>query len=300
MIGTLENVEMRYGGGILTAVVAAGATALPLDITLDYEEAGGVLELNGESYAYTEVAEESVTLATPLLADAEEGDPAWTLDAQGRREESWAANVDLRDGGEPVPAEIPTTLIPFFPEGDDAAGQDVEVEDTPDGYRVRSRPGQMAQFDNAFSYDPILFAHRPAATTSWPHAAWTEVAGYTITEQADITYAGAGWWVFNTPGLYQAIGTVAFENVSGAGGARGVRFIFPAPGAGAQSGTTVILPANADVAGAFTGLQVVQWRRFVAGDQIQMQAWQSSGAALDLLGAADGSRTSVSVRRMSA
>lgn len=157
LTGVIESVQVVRSGGNLAADVPAGATVLPMDAATDFDDDGGTLTVNGATYDYTAVDYDTdeVTLSTGLTVGAAQDDPVFTLDANGDPEiDDWLVMVDIDDGGDTIPAEVPSREQPYFPERSSVVtGMLVDIEsfsgektrtseEASSGWRVASRPFQ--------------------------------------------------------------------------------------------------------------------------------------------------------------
>lgn len=113
------------------------------------------------------------------------------------------------------------------------------------------------------------------ATLSVPTATWTTIPHDQAVTQDQVTYDGAGGQKIGTGGRYLI--TAGVEFASSATGVRGLRVL--------DSGTVIASTFGPGYAGQH-GLTLSKTVRLDAGDVVTAQAYQVSGAALNLAGAA--------------
>lgn len=147
--GTLQLVTIEPLGSTLIAAASVGALTLSVDWAVDFAEDGGQCRVNGgASLEFTSADQDAdtVTLAKPLTAGAEIGDPVDVLNVRDQPAQKWVAVVELADDQEPVDAIIPIGLIPHFREGDEQAGQQVSLRRDEHGdYVVTGRPDDIPE-----------------------------------------------------------------------------------------------------------------------------------------------------------
>lgn len=116
--GWVTGCKLVNQGSELTADVIAGATSLPVDWVGDFDDTGGTGLINGAELDYTTVDEDAdtVTLATPLPADAAEGDRVDVISG-GQVLKDYTLFVTLGDGDD-VEVDISYGDRDAWPEGD--------------------------------------------------------------------------------------------------------------------------------------------------------------------------------------
>lgn len=139
--GLLTQVQFVARGSELTAGAAIGATVLQVESTVDFDDAGGDLELNGVRYGYSEADPDAltVTLETPLTVAGEVDDFVASI-AGGEPEVDAVAYVSVGDGDD-IEADIPLSLRPMLPEG---TYDDVPIVLSDDLEAVVNLPGRVA------------------------------------------------------------------------------------------------------------------------------------------------------------
>lgn len=121
--GRILSVETMARGDSLADDFAAGATSITVNDAGDFDEDGGWLYVGAQTVEYTECDDDTgiITLADPLAAAAEQGDPVrlWS-DLYGEVVEYQQALVELDgeyDNPDPVAAEV-AEGVGELPEGD--------------------------------------------------------------------------------------------------------------------------------------------------------------------------------------
>jgi hypothetical protein len=171
--GTIVRVRRDPAGDGLAADAAIGATSLVLDWAIDFDPEGGTLQIGAEVIAYTAVNDDTdtVTLAAATTVAYEAGTPVAALDETGKQAETWTIDVDLNDGGQPVPAGAVHSLLNLLREDDELAGTQVEVERTDGGLIVRSI------LDKAPAISARTFrTSYPDGSKAWAFGSLTETA----------------------------------------------------------------------------------------------------------------------------
>lgn len=118
--GHVASVEEDVRGDELVEDVAAGATVLPVYDVVDFDETGGQVVIAETIYTYSEVDDDAqtLTLTTPLAADAFEGDrvDVWNP-ATGTTVTEWVAVVTDDLDGSAITAPLAHALITFLGDG---------------------------------------------------------------------------------------------------------------------------------------------------------------------------------------
>lgn len=136
LYGYVVAVNATPAGDALAAPALANDTTITVEDTAYFSYGEGLLRLNGDVLEFVDVDEDTgvLTLASPLTADAEEGDAVVLLEGDGTPVTDYVALV-LVEGGEDdyaedaVEAIVSHALIPLLPEGDreDTGGERVAL-----------------------------------------------------------------------------------------------------------------------------------------------------------------------------
>jgi hypothetical protein len=303
--GRVTGISRDDLGDEASAAALTGATSITVDDGSDFDEDGGHVLINGEVYAYTgmeyvgDAADEGdpavLTLATGLLADVAEGDRVDVWDATlGEVAVEYVATLssDSADvAGDVLEADVDHRLVPMLAEGIRATGaESVELERDGDDLRVVRPLGKTAAIDGAAVVNPLAMGYRITNQAIPDDTAYHTVM-WAVLESEDITYdSGTGKFTVHADGIYDFRFGVKFANAGGGGGARGVQPVFETF-LGTVIGREVRIPAL-----AATAVETSQLKNLLSGERIYFQAFQNSGASLDLL-AGD---TTVSVMRVAA
>lgn len=150
MIGTIAppGVTRRLLGGVTTAAVPVGATAIPLDLASDFNaQSGGVLRSeDAGDLVYTSHDNDALILAEPLAVELQADSPVDALDAEGNVQEEWTVAVDLGED-DPETCYIGTDLQGDFTEGEEQVDQSVEVVERDGRYWIARRVDQPRALD---------------------------------------------------------------------------------------------------------------------------------------------------------
>lgn len=145
--GRILAVTQEYLGSEVVGDYLAGVTSLVVEDATDFNENGGVLVLNDAQVAYTAVDEDTktLTLATPLPADAVDGDTIKLWDGTQVVGDLVAlvALDDMDDDADAVEAAIAQPLLPVISEGirdGDEESVAIELDDAGEWTVVDSRP----------------------------------------------------------------------------------------------------------------------------------------------------------------
>jgi hypothetical protein len=281
-IGTLVQVLNPAQGSSLTVDVAAGAEVLPVASLSDFYEDGGILQAGDNTYPYSgyDITAKTLLLDDPLTVGLSEGDEILSLNALGRPESPWIAEILIdEDDEEPVEADIPTGMRGFFPPGTAAAGALVDVESTPTGYRVASRPMDPDEFDGTKTHVPFL---RGAKGTNQPlpHLAWTTLTGWFLLHRDRLTHSlSPERFIFEVDGTYDIRVGVTIT-AGGPTSNRAVRMrLWDAAGNDLGPSRMVKVPSDGS-----TAVETAQYHNVVAGMAVSFEAQQQSGVDLEIAG----------------
>jgi hypothetical protein len=271
IVGEVRSVEKGGSQTELTAAAPAGATTLTVEMAEgNFNEDGGQLLLNGNTYDYDTIDVETdiITLTAPLPVAAAIDDPVQAVDA-GATETTWTALVAI-DDGDPIPANIPTDKIAYFPEGTYDQPMQVGIDVRGDGYEVVSQPLRDPSFDGGAVWNPHSFRDLAAATI--PNNLAVDITAWGNGE-TDGIIATSGGYTIQYPGVYFLSVIVGF--VVNDTGRRRVHLHCNGPQI-AIATSTADPSANTFVA---TSRQI----RLAELDVITVQVSQDSGAGLALL-----------------
>lgn len=152
--GTIVSVTRSELGDSLRVAAATGDTVLTVGDTSEFDSiAGGQLQVNGAVYDYVAIDEddETVTLATGLLADADEGDRVFVIDAgTGRVAVEGRALVALpgrQANDDSIDADVAQALVPLLVDGlrDPGAGESVTMTERDGSWTVVDVHGKPAE-----------------------------------------------------------------------------------------------------------------------------------------------------------
>ncbi|MGH3631939.1 MAG: hypothetical protein ACRDRL_31425, partial [Sciscionella sp.] len=164
----LLEVAVIDEGSATSAALASGATSVPVDDPTPYNEAGGVVSIDGAQYAYTGCASASdgsgtLTLAEGVSAAVDQGQPVSVV-AAGQVAQDWTATVSLDGGGDTSTVAVPYALRAQLPVG--AYDPPVTVDLTDDLSAVADVPGRAPTIDGSY-IDPATVPP-PAPPTDPP------------------------------------------------------------------------------------------------------------------------------------
>jgi hypothetical protein len=271
IVGEVRSVGKGGSQTELVAAAAAGALALSVEMAEgNFHEDGGQLRLNDNTYDYDtiDVDADTITLTAPLPVAAEVDDPVQAVDA-GAVEVAWTAEVAI-DDGDPIAANIPTSLIGYFPEGVYDQPVQVAIELRGDTYEVASQPLRDASFDGGTVWNPNVSRDMFAANI--PNITYTKITSWSAGTVDGITVT-SGDHTIVYPGIYFFAAAAAF--VANATGRRRVRVLV--------NGVQVAYNAQgADDSGAPTYTQTFREVRLEELDVVTVEVWQDSGAVLGL------------------
>ena len=158
--GTVVAVEKGLLGSSLVIPLLATDTVLTVDHTADFNEDGGLLLVAGATLTYTALDEDAglIYLAAAAGVTADVSEPVQVIEA-GTPMVQWYAHVALVDAdddstGDTVPAELPTALVGYFPEGSYDNPVPVELELVRGTYRVTSQPQTAPTLQGSVVLDP--------------------------------------------------------------------------------------------------------------------------------------------------
>ncbi len=270
--GLLTSVATTELGTVLVDDALAGQTTLTVDWTAEFATTGGLLRLGETQLNYTSATDPDddpsvITLRDPLPADVAAGESVGSLTAAGEPRFSVKAYVSFDEGAKPIPYDIASGLQGRITE-DVPAGTPLDV-DMSTG-RVVGRAEVGAQLDGNSVWNPYLA--RRATTLSVPNATWTAVAGWTDSMIQGVIVELDGTVTIAYPGFYVIDASPTFSTNNS--GSRSARIMVNDVQAG-------YLSIPADVVGS-TDVPVAARRVLVEGDNIRLDVYQSSGAALNL------------------
>jgi hypothetical protein len=137
---------------------------------------------------------------------------------------------------------------------------------------------------NAFQYAHVG-TNSPLTSSA---SAWTTITAWTGDLQAGLAYS-AGTWTIQSEGRYLISATILFA--TNATGVRGVR-----PVISGVAGQNIFVPTNPTFQ-ACADLNIERY--LIQGDTVRLEAFQNSGATINVLGAAvNGNCTSMVLRRV--
>lgn len=283
MIGVLDETPLSVtpAGSALAVAVNAGDLTLTVEWGTDFDARGGLFAVDDSAtvYAYTGADDDTLTLAAPfptaLLLDDDHFILA--LNAQGEVEQEFAANVWLDPDNDetPTPCEVANDVALRI--RDDSAGLPVTVEPLPDGsgYRMVALAGVNGLLDGSTIYNP--YASRNINTTNLQTAVFTQLTSFTEIASDSVTLSGGSHTV-QIGGTYRTELQVFFQ--AAPTGTRRVRIRLN----GVQIGYNRV---SADDSGDTTAvLAFSPPQPFAEGDVVTIEAFQSSGATLQILAGA--------------
>lgn len=287
LTGRLVSVTPETDGGNVVTAAPATTTGLTLDDVLDFDDSGWLVLNGGAPLAYTSVDEDAgtVTLAAAVGVAVEVDDRVDVFNpgagAGGSIVVEYAAQVLLDDQdpeAKPIEAELSHNLVQLLgTKVRDLTGEWVTLEqpdEASDDYTVVGVSGKRPQSDGAYTYNPLVSGHL-AANTAWPDDDWN-VIPWTFEDQVDVPYDPATRkFTIVVAGKYLISVGGAFE--SNSNGRRGVAIWIENAG-GLVLGRRIVIPAE-----QVTATEATRIIRLYAGDRVYLEAFQTSGAALDLL-----------------
>ncbi|WP_159540873.1 hypothetical protein [Aeromicrobium sp. 9AM] len=151
-------------------------TDLDVDDIYPFSESGGLLTVGANTYTYLPWTEDDspLTLSSPLLADAEDGDPVLLSPLSLTKYATVVLGSDDElEPGDAIEATIQHSLVAMFPEGirDDDQCETVTIVDGDDGYEVSDIIGRPVVFDGATIDPDTVPPHIPPAPSSSPDVA---------------------------------------------------------------------------------------------------------------------------------
>lgn len=159
--GLVTSVQWVPQGSELTAAAILGATTLAVESTVDFDDAGGDLEINGDRYEYETCDEDAltVTLTSGLLAAAAADDRVFVV-AGGQVAVDYLAFVTMGEGDD-AEVEIPFSARALWPEGDYTNPVPVLLSD--DLETIESVPGRTPEIDGGNLADDSVTASKISA-----------------------------------------------------------------------------------------------------------------------------------------
>lgn len=270
--GSLESVERAVMGSELLVAALPGAMSLQVENAQDFNEDGGELLLNDNTLEYgsADTDLDVVYLVAPLPVAADIDDPVQVLEG-GVLAVEWTANV-ARDEGDPVAANIPSLLVPYFPEGQYDEVMQVRLQLTDDGeYDVAGQPQRDASFDGVAVWNPHTFADIAGDTAS--NNAYATVDTWTLRETDGVAEQANGEWVILYPGVYAISFQVAFQ--ANPNGRRRGRVLV-----NANTSVPVLFRSIAPDPGVVDYVGAARDVRLAEQDVVRVEVLQDSGAAL--------------------
>ena len=138
--GWVQGCVWRPQGSELTADAAVGATTLTVDDPTDFDDDGGVLDLNGTQLTYSTIDEDGdVTLDDPLATAGSTGDKVLAI--SGGQPLSDLILTVSADDGDAIEVSVPFEQRSVWPEGDYDAPVQVVLSD--DLERIKEVPGRV-------------------------------------------------------------------------------------------------------------------------------------------------------------
>lgn len=139
--GRLTAVVDRWVGSNLTADIAAGVSVLPVADVRDFDESGGRLSIEGDTYSFTATDDAASTITLSGVTSAAYQSGFRVLVKPATKEK--VAIVDLTDGAPGVEARIRHTDYAMYPEGvrDGEAQEFVRLRSTRSGWVVSDALG---------------------------------------------------------------------------------------------------------------------------------------------------------------
>jgi hypothetical protein len=274
IVGEVRSVEKGGSQSGLTTAAAPGAITLTVEMAEgNFNEDGGQLRLNDNTYDYTaiDVDADTITLTAPLPVAATIDDPIQSIDA-GNIEIEWTALVAI-DDGDPIPATIPTALIGYFPEGTYDQPVQVAIQLSGDSYEVASQPLRDASFDGGAVWNPHAF--RDVTAQNVADSFWARINSWSVGEADGVTVGATSstTYTIQYPGVYFISVQVAFA--TNGTGVRRVRLM-------RNDTDQIAYNSTAADAGSATYVLTTRELRLVEDDTISVDVWQTSGATLAL------------------
>lgn len=289
--GNIQGLTDKVIAAELVTDAVAGATVLYVDDIGPIYKAQSLL-IAGLVYPYVDVDEDAntVTIGTPLAANVYADDETtssqiavWDANlGQVASEQSALVAINDLDDGDPIRATLSHGLADKLGRMPRVQlGESVTIERDTGQWSITELHGKTVSTDGRFAYNPLARAYLPSAL-SIPNNTWTTIIGMGVYSSDDITYdAGTGLFSINTSATYLIIAGVTFDDDAATPdvGSRAIRLRFETF-IGTGNSRMVKYPASAT-----TGIETVQEKDFFAGERVAAEAWQNSGAALDILGA---------------
>lgn len=300
VIGWVQGCSWQELGSELTANVAAGQVAIPVEWGGQFDDDGGTVLINGQQYTYSRGAiadgasptdPDVITLDSPLVAGAAVGDPVAVYSGgQPLRDLVMTVSIGTQDGvGDDVEVIVPFAQRDLWPEG--LYDEPIQVRLSDDMESLEDAPGRTPARDSGLAYVPyatgILSGGFTVPTGVWyAGMAWFQTASAGFT--SDGTEFGTAFVTGFVPlesGLYLVNAAATFEGNPNA--RRGIR-----PMVMGNLRRSVIVDANDT---SPTCVETSQMIRLDAQDVLQIAVYQDTGAGLDLTG---GISTEVAIHRV--
>lgn len=297
--GSVVDVDTIYHGSHLTVAAASGTSVLTLETSSSFSPTGGMLDLDGTPTAYSSADAQAgaVTLAAALSATLEVGYPVWNMAGDKKAETVWASvDLDDPDAGS-VSAIVPTNMTGYLSEEKDyTTPVAVELRLEAGTWRVVRLLEDVASLDLVTAYAPTAYATK-VVDGDILNNTWTTIGGWSPQKQDRVIYDFAtARWVVQVDGEYDVRPGVAFSSGGGATEKRAIRIHFwAADGTDLGTSREVRIPGD-----GFITVETSQYHSVPAGTQISIEAWQNSGATLQIRGAALGTQplTDCTIKRV--
>lgn len=300
MDGLLLEVRADERTTATTAAVAAGATSIPVDDVTPFGDDGGQVDIAGTVYDYTGVDASTVTvdgeggallIASPLVAAVDEFTLVSELVGATVAVDFYAV-VDLgQDDEASHHVEVPLVTR------EERLAWPAQTYDPPlpvslsdDLERIVAAPAATPQLDSTYISNPHAMAYK-SGSTNWPDNTWQTITDMVVFDSNEVDYLGSGVFQVLADGYYDCRVGVSF-GASNAG-TRAVRMHYETAD-GSINSRFVKGPGEGT-----TGIETAQVKRLNAGETVEFQAWQNSGAALQLIGGIGSTPTDCAILRVS-
>ncbi|NUR79081.1 MAG: hypothetical protein HOQ21_01350 [Dermatophilaceae bacterium] len=285
--GQVVEVRTQDRGSEVVGAPAAGATSVTVADPTPFDVDGQVW-IDGTAYTCTAVTE----VDDPLEAGSTNG--VLTLDAglaaavtEGTPVAVWSGTQILDDvildvvtmpGEPPVSVTLTAGQRKDWTMLEGPVDPPVAVVLSDDLSVLEDAPGYSPTFDSTQSASPMLMAAKGANQTI-ANNTWTAIDGWFILQDDRITADAAGKVLtVQVDGVYDLRVGVSFD--TSAVGSRAVQpHIYGVDGGDSGPLRLVKLPADGRIT-----VETAQYVRLVAGQSVTFEAWQSSGANLDVRG----------------
>lgn len=186
-VGKIQNVSTRQIGSPLYGAHAAGVLELTVWDAFEFDEDGGLLQLEDETLAYTGWVEDesdptlpdTITLAAPTTVGHDEGVPVTVLPASTIT----VATVVIDEEGEALePVVVPQALVPTLADGIRGDnGETVTVEEVDGQWQIVSVDKDAVTIDGA-KIDPDSTIPPAALTDGLPPATAPTLEAFAATD----------------------------------------------------------------------------------------------------------------------